>query len=127
MDEKGSPSIKKTIDDLLETSIIKEISRRNNKDFAQKLAVWLVRYILIISSMNESLKIDLEEVLFKLHGENLRKILEITERTFYKMKKDEERYNRYIWWTKKHPYLIIELKKKMVERICVLSGCVKPT
>ena len=97
MDEKGSPSIKKTIDDLLETSIIKEISRRNNKDFAQKLAVWLVRYILIISSMNESLKIDLEEVLFKLHGENLRKILEITERTFYKMKKDEERYNRYIW------------------------------
>ena len=97
MDEKGSPSIKKTIDDLLETSIIKEISRRNNKDFAQKLAVWLVRYILIISSMNESLKIDLEEVLFKLHGENFRKILEITERTFYKMKKDEERYNRYIW------------------------------
>ena len=96
MDEKGSPSIKKTIDDLLETSIIKEISRRNNKDFAQKLAVWLVRYILIISSMNESLKIDLEEVLFKLHGENFRKILEITERTFYKMKKDEERYNRYI-------------------------------
>jgi len=97
MEEKGSPSIKKAIDDLLETSIIKEISKRNNKDFAQKLAIWLVRYILIISSMNESLKIDLEEVLLNLHGKNFRKILEITEETFNKMMKDAESYNRYIW------------------------------
>jgi hypothetical protein len=97
MEEKDSPSIKKAIDDLLNTSIIKEISKRNNKDFAQKLAIWLVRYILIISSMNESLKIDLEEVLLNLHGKNFRKIIEITEETFNKMKKDAERYNRYIW------------------------------
>lgn len=97
MEEKGSPSIKKAIDDLLETTIIKEISKRNNKDFAQKLAIWLVRYILIISSMNESLNIDLEEVLLNLHGKNFKKILEITEQTFNKMKKDEENYNRYIW------------------------------
>ena len=97
MEKKGSPSIKKAIDELLETSIVKEISRRNNKDFAQKLAVWLVRYILMISSMNESLKIDLEEVLFNLHGEKFRKILEVTEKTFHKMKKDAERYDRYIW------------------------------
>jgi len=97
MEEKGSPSIKKAIDDLLETSIIKEISKRNNKDFAQKLAIWLVRYILIISSMNESLKIDLEEVLINLHGKNFKKIIEITEETFNKMKKDSENYNRYIW------------------------------
>ena len=97
MEEKESPSIKKVIDDLLETSIIKEISRRNNKDFAQKLAIWLVRYILIISSMNESLKIDLEDVLINLHGENFRKILEITERTFHQMKKNTESSNRYIW------------------------------
>jgi len=97
MKEKESPSIKKAIDDLLETSIIKEISKRNNKDFAQKLAIWLVRYILIISSMNESLKIDLEEVLLNLHGKNFKKILEITEETFNKMKKDAENYNRYIW------------------------------
>ena len=97
MEEKESPSIKKAIDDLLETSIIKEISKRNNKDFAQKLAIWLVRYILIISSMNESLKIDLEEVLLNLHGKNFRKILEITEETFNKMMKDAESYNRYIW------------------------------
>ena len=69
MEDQGSPSIKKAIDDLLETSIFKEVSKRNNKEFAQKLAVWLVRYILMASSMNESLKIDLEGVLFNLHGE----------------------------------------------------------
>ena len=97
MEEKDSPSIKKAIDDLLNTSIIKEISKRNNRDFAQKLAIWLVRYILLISSMNESLKIDLEEVLLNLHGKNFKKIIEITEETFNKMKKDAERYNRYIW------------------------------
>ena len=97
MKEKESPSIKKTIDELLETSIFKEVLNRNNKDFAQKLAVWIVRYILMVSSMNESLKIDLEEVLFNLHGEKFRRILEVTEKTFHKMKKDEERSNRYIW------------------------------
>ena len=97
MEENESPSIKKAIDDLLETSIIKEISKRNNKDFAQKLAIWLVRYILIISSMNESLNIDLEEVLLNLHGKNFKKILEITEQTFNKMKTDAENSNRYIW------------------------------
>ena len=97
MEAKGNTSIKKTIDELLETSIFKEVLKRNNKDFAQKLAVWIVRYILMVSSMNESLKIDLEEVLFNLHGEKFRRILEITEKTFHKMKKDAERYNRYIW------------------------------
>ena len=97
MEEKNNPSIKKAIDDLSKTSIIKEISRRNDKDFAQKLVIWLVRYILMISSMNESLKIDLEEVLLNLHGENFRKILDVTEKTFQKIKKDEERYNKYIW------------------------------
>jgi len=97
LEEKESPSIKKAIDDLLETIIIKEISKRNNKDFAEKLAIWLVRYILIISSMNESLNIDLEEVLINLHGKNFKRILEITEQTFNKMKKDEENFNKYIW------------------------------
>ena len=97
MKENENLSIKEAIDDLLDTSIIKQISKRNNKDFTQKLAIWLVRYILLISSMNESLKIDLEEVLINLHGENFRKILEITEKTFQKMKKDEERCDKYIW------------------------------
>ena len=101
MKEKESPSIKKTIDELLETSIFKEILKRNNKDFAQKLAVWIVRYILMASSMNESLKIDLEEVLYNLHGEKFRRILEITERTFNEVKKNEEKTKRYIWWIKK--------------------------
>jgi len=98
LEEKESPSIKKATDDLLQTIIIKEISKRNNKDFAEKLAIWLVRYILIISSMNESLNIDLEEVLINLHGKNFKRILEITEQTFNKMKKDEENFNKYIWW-----------------------------
>lgn len=97
LEETGSTSIKKAIEDLLETSIFREISKRNNKDFANKLAIWLVRYILMISSMNESLKIELEEVLLNLHGENFRKILEITEETFNKLKKDQERSNKYIW------------------------------
>jgi hypothetical protein len=97
MKENENPSIKKAINDLLDTSIIKEISKRNDKDFAQKLAIWLVRYILLISSMNESLKIDLEEVLINLHGEKFRKILEITEKTFQKIKTEEEKYNKYIW------------------------------
>ena len=97
MDEKESSSIRNAIKDLLETSIFKEISKRNNRIFAEKLAVWLVRYILMISSMNESLKIDLEEVLFNLHGEKFRKILEVTEKTFYKIKKDTEKFDRYIW------------------------------
>ena len=97
MDEKNTSSIKNAIEDLLETSIFKEISKRNNKNFAEKLAVWLVRYILMISSMNESLKIDLEEVLYNLHGERFRKIIEVTEKTFYKIKKDSENFDNYIW------------------------------
>jgi hypothetical protein len=97
MEEIGGPSIKKAIDDLLDTSIFKEISKRNSEDFAQKLAVWLVRYILMASSMNESLKIDLGEILFNLHGEKFRKILEITEKTFTNVKNDREKSNRYIW------------------------------
>ena len=97
MEEKNTSSIKNAIEDLLDTSIFKEISKRNNKDFAEKLAVWLVRYILMISSMNESLKIDLEEVLFNLHGEKFRKIIEVTEKTFYKIKKDSENFDSYIW------------------------------
>ena len=97
MEENGSPSIKKAIDELLETSIFKVISKRNSDEFAKKLAVWLVRYILMVSSMNESLKIDIEEILFNLHGEKFRKILEITEKTFQITKKNTEKYNRYIW------------------------------
>ncbi|PNX50225.1 MAG: hypothetical protein BV456_07400 [Thermoplasmata archaeon M8B2D] len=97
MEEKGSPSIKKAIDELLDTGIFKVIAKRNSEEFAKKLAVWLVRYILMASSMNESLKIDIEEILFNLHGEKFRKILEITEKTFQITKNNTDKYNRYIW------------------------------
>jgi len=60
-------SIKEIIDELLETNIFKKITERNDEKFAHKLAVWLVRYILVISSMNESLKIELEDILLSLH------------------------------------------------------------
>lgn len=97
MEKDRSSTIKKAVDDLLETSIFKEIIKRNNEEFTQKLAVWLVRYILIISSMNESLKIDLEEVLINLHGENFIKILKVTDKTFQNIKNDLDKDNKYIW------------------------------
>jgi len=90
-------SVKEAIDELLQTSIFKKIAKRNSKIFAQKLAIWIVRYILVASSMNESLKINLETVLFNLHGERFRKILEITEKTFLTVKQDGDKYNKYIW------------------------------
>jgi hypothetical protein len=97
MEDKESSSIKDAVNDLMESKIFKEILKRNNKEFAEKLAIWLVRYILIISSMNESLKIDLEEVLLNLHGDKFRKILELTEKTFYNIKRDSEKSDSYIW------------------------------
>jgi len=97
MEEKESSSIKDAVNDLMESKIFKEILKRNNKEFAEKLAIWLVRYILIISSMNESLKIDLEQVLLNLHGDKFRKILELTEKTFYNIKRDSEKSDNYIW------------------------------
>jgi diketogulonate reductase-like aldo/keto reductase len=98
MANKESVSIKKAIDDLLKTSIFKEIAKRNNNDFAQKLAIWLVRYILVVTSMNESLKTGLEGALFNLHGDKLKKILEVTEKTFNSIKSDKEETNNYIWF-----------------------------
>lgn len=60
--------------------------------FIQKLAVWLIRYVIFIVSMNESLGINLEEILLNLHGENFRRILEVTEAVMSKVAKnlDEE-------------------------------------
>ena len=95
--KKESVSIKKAINDLLETSIFKEIAKRNSNDFAQKLAIWLVRYILVVTSMNESLKTGLEGALFNLHGDKLKKILEVTEKTFHNVKEYTEETNNYIW------------------------------
>ena len=99
MEEDENISIKQAIDELLETNIFKKVAKRNNRDFAQKLAMWLVRYILVISSMNEYLKINLEVVLLKLHGEKFKKILEVTDRTFNVVYEDSDsdNYNKYIW------------------------------
>ncbi|ENO12108.1 hypothetical protein MBGDC06_00169 [Thermoplasmatales archaeon SCGC AB-539-C06] len=73
-DNNGDISIKEAMDELLETSIFKNITKRNDERFTKKLAIWLIRYILVISSMKESLRIDLESVLLNIHGEKFRKI-----------------------------------------------------
>lgn len=80
-------SIKELIDELLETNIFRKISERNGEKFAHKLAIWLVRYILVISSMNESLQIDLEDILLNLHKEKFKKILDVTETVFNSINK----------------------------------------
>lgn len=97
MKEDENISIKEAMDELLETSIFKKVAKRNNRDFAQKLAMWLIRYILVISSMNESLKMNLEVVLLRLHGERFKKILEVTDRTFNVVYEDSDNYHKYIW------------------------------
>jgi polyhydroxyalkanoate synthesis regulator protein len=80
--EKGV-SIKDSTNNLLETEILREVSRRNGEQFAMELALWLVRYIIVISSINESLEINLEMILSRLHGEdNFKKILKLTEEIF---------------------------------------------
>jgi hypothetical protein len=48
-ENNGDISIKEAMDELLETSIFKNITKRNDERFSKKLAVWLVRYILVIS------------------------------------------------------------------------------
>jgi hypothetical protein len=95
--EEQNISIKKIIDELLETSLFKEISKRNGQDFVQHLALWLVRYILVITSMEESLKIGLDKILFNLHGKKYKKIVEITQKTFSEAVQEEDEHNRYIW------------------------------
>lgn len=91
-------SIKIIIDELLETNIFKEISKRNGKEFSQQLALWTVRYLLVIASMDESLKIGLDKALFNLHGKKYKKIFEITQQIFDNTMQDEgNEQNRYIW------------------------------
>jgi hypothetical protein len=93
--DNGDITIKQAIDDLLKTDIFKNITKRNDSTYAKKLAIWLVRYILLISSMKESLEIDLETVLLNIHGDKLKKIIEITEKSFKKTLEDYDKYNSY--------------------------------
>jgi hypothetical protein len=81
-------SIKESVDELLDTKIFKTIEERNGEKFAMKLAFWLVRYVLMISSMRETLGINFESILIRLHGEdNFKRILELTENMFIKIYK----------------------------------------
>lgn len=90
-------TLKKAMDELLQTSIFKNIAKRNDKRFAEKLAIWLLRYILVVSSMKESMKIDLETTLINLHGQNFKKIVEVTERSFKNADKNNGKSDSYIW------------------------------
>jgi hypothetical protein len=96
MVEQESVSIKKAIDDLLQTHIFKEISKHNDPEFTRQLALWLVRYILVFASMKNSFKISFEETLLNLHGEQYRKIIEVTDKTFQSKSSDTENDNSYI-------------------------------
>ena len=97
MDKKPDVSINKVLNELLATSIFKNVAERNNPLFARKLAMWLIRYVLVASSMKESLKTPLETILLDLHGDRFKKIINITEKTFRKIDEDSEISNRYIW------------------------------
>ena len=97
MGEKTDISIKQATQELLQTAILQNISKRTTEQFAQKLAAWLIRYVLIISSMNESLNINLEEILANLHGERLKKILEITNKSYQAACRENENSDHYIW------------------------------
>jgi hypothetical protein len=96
MVDQESISIKKAIDDLLQTHIFKELSKQNDPEFTRQLALWLVRYILVLASMKNSFKISFEETLLNLHGEQYRKIIEITDKTFQSKQAETENDNSYI-------------------------------
>ncbi len=96
MTEQESVSIKKAIDDLMQTHIFKELAKHNDPEFTRQLALWLVRYILVLVTMKSSFKISFEETLLNLHGENYRKIIEVTNQTFQDTQDRPENDNTYI-------------------------------
>lgn len=97
MTDSTDISVKQATEELLKTSIFRNIAKRNSCSFAHKLAMWLVRYLLVISSMNESLQITLEQILMNLHGDRFKKIVDITEKGFHQPDKEKHKYDHYIW------------------------------
>jgi hypothetical protein len=97
MTDSTDISVKQATEELLHTSIFRNIAKRNSITFAKKLAMWLVRYLLVISSMNESLEINLEQILMNLHGDRFKKIVDITEKGFNQHKKETHQCDYYIW------------------------------
>jgi len=93
---EGNVSIKMIIDELMLTNIFKEITKRNGKQFSEQLAGWIVRYLLVIASMDESLKIGLDKALLNLHGKKYRKVLEITQKIFDTSGQTEDKRDSYI-------------------------------
>jgi hypothetical protein len=89
-------SIRMIIDELMLTHIFKEITKRNSKQFSEQLAFWIVRYLLVIASMDESLKIGLDKALFELHGKKYKKVLEITQKIFENSVQNEDKRDSYI-------------------------------
>ena len=96
MAKQENVTIKKAIDDLLQTHIFKELSKQNDPEFTRQLALWLVRYILVLASMKSSFKISFEETLLNLHGDNYRKIIEVTNKSFQSKQDQTENDNTYI-------------------------------
>lgn len=96
MTEQESVSIKKAIDDLMQTHLFKELAKHNDPEFTRQLALWLVRYILVLVTMKSSFKISFEETLLNLHGESYRKIIEVTNQTFQNKQDQPENDNTYI-------------------------------
>jgi hypothetical protein len=96
MTEQESVSIKKAIDDLMQTHIFKELAKQNDPEFTRQLALWLVRYILVLVTMKSSFKISFEETLLNLHGESYQKIIEVTNQTFQNKQDKPENDNTYI-------------------------------
>ena len=96
MAKQESVSIKKAIDDLLQTHIFKELAKQNDPEFTRQLALWLIRYILVLTSMKHSFQISFEETLLNLHGDKYKKIIEVTNKTFQNNKDHTENDNNYI-------------------------------
>jgi len=97
MTDSTDISVKQATKELLETSIFRNIAKRNSDSFANKLAVWLIRYLLVISSMNESLNIKLEQILVNLHGDRFKSIVQISEKGFNNNEQKQKDYDRYVW------------------------------
>ena len=97
MTDSTDISVIQATEELLHTSIFRNIAKRNSITFAKKLAMWLVRYLLVISSMNESLQITLEQILMNLHGDRFKKIVDISEKGFNQPKNEMHNCDHYIW------------------------------
>ena len=67
------------MDEILETELFKKISKTNDKDFALRLALWLIRYVLVVSSLDKIMENDLEETLIQIHEDTFKKILEFRQ------------------------------------------------